>query len=160
MKNILTSIILALIISLSANAQEKGQKFKEQMKAKKVAFITSKVELSVEEAQSFWPVYNEHEKNLDDLHEKKREIMKKIHHNDGSLKDDELLEMIDKLTAIDLDEAKENSAYVAKVKKVLPASKIVKLFEAEREFKHTLLKEFRGGGHEGPGGHGGPNCMD
>jgi hypothetical protein len=157
MKTIFCISIMTLVLTFTTSAQEKG-KFREQMKAKKVAFITSKIELTVEEAQSFWPIYNEHEKALDDLHTKKREIMKKIHHNDGSLKDDELLSMIDQLTEIDLDEAKENKTYIAKVKKVLPASKIVKLFEAEKDFKHTLLKEYKGGHGEGHEGRGGPNC--
>ncbi|MBN2683252.1 MAG: hypothetical protein JXR58_12145 [Bacteroidales bacterium] len=158
MKTIFSISIFSLLIVLSANAQGKGEKFREQMKAKKVAFITSKLDLTVDEAQSFWPVYNEHEKSLDELHDKKRSIMKKIHHNDGSIKDDELIIMIDQLTDIDLNEAKENKSYIAKVKKVLPAGKIVKLFEAEKDFKHTLLKEYKGGHGEGHGGPGGPNC--
>lgn len=158
MKSIITITLVSLFIVFNANAQEKGEKFREQMKAKKVAFITNKLELSVEEAQTFWPVYNEHDKNQVELQQKRREIMKKIHHNDGTLKDDELLAMIDKLTEIDLEQAQESKTYIGKVKKVLTASKIVKLFEAEREFKHSILKEYKGGMHGGPEGSGGPNC--
>ena len=164
MKKTLFFTILSLLFLISANAQvEKKEKpTKEQIKANKVAFLTSQLDLSVEEAQKFWPVYNEHDKKMEEFHKERRKNMKKIKQKKEELTDDEMIAIIDNFTDNDLKVAQENKAYIDKVKKVLPIKKAVKLFEAEREFKHTLLKEYRGWHHgeHGEGGEmpGGPMC--
>ena len=70
----LISILLTLSISVAALAQPqngpgKGQHKHdfEKIRAEKVAFITSEVGLTAEEAQAFWPLYNEIENQQKEL---------------------------------------------------------------------------------------------
>ena len=69
-KLIIASLTCLFICSMSMQAQSKKENFenwREKMKAEKVAFITSYVDLTVEEAQNFWPIYNGIEKKKDEL---------------------------------------------------------------------------------------------
>ena len=61
--------ILILFISVSAFAQ-RGEKMNERIKAQKIAFITEKLSLTSEEAQEFWPIYNEIEAKKETLRKK------------------------------------------------------------------------------------------
>jgi len=70
--NKLTIIIFSLCLSASICGQQitKEQKL-ERIKAQKMAFITNKLNLSSEEAQLFWPVYNDFFKNKELLNREK-----------------------------------------------------------------------------------------
>jgi len=162
MNNSKKTIILMLIgvfAFVNSFSQDEEVDPQEKIQAKKVAFITDKLDLSVEEAQKFWPVYNEHEADMDKIHEKRKGVMKKINKEAETLSDEELTKLVDQFAEYDLEEAKIHKSYYDDVKKVLPIKKVVKLIKAEREFKQTLLKEFKGHGHGGPGMGRGP-CVE
>ena len=69
MKTILNTIIVAALMiagSLNALAQEKfDDNWKERMRSEKIAFLTLELNITPEEAQVFWPVYNKVQKELD-----------------------------------------------------------------------------------------------
>ncbi|MEP4946352.1 MAG: hypothetical protein ABJU26_02325, partial [Flavobacteriaceae bacterium] len=48
----------------------------ERIKTLKVAYITEKISLTSEEAQSFWPVYNDYEEKKHALRKKERDELK------------------------------------------------------------------------------------
>ena len=71
---ILFPIIFLLVTSLSFYKRIK--KKREKVKALKVAYITEQLELTTDEAQKFWPIYNAFdEKQSELLHEKMRAIL-------------------------------------------------------------------------------------
>lgn len=45
---------------------------RDRIKTLKVAFITEQVDLTSEEAQQFWPIYNEHEEVMENIRRKER----------------------------------------------------------------------------------------
>ena len=113
------------------------------IEAQRIAFITQKLELTSDEAKVFWPVYNEYDV-------KRHELKKSF--KDG---DDFNKQSIDKLTESEatkilddqiiqaqkfLDLRKE---YHAKFKSVLPAVKVLKLYDAEREFQKVLIDKIK-----------------
>ena len=62
MKNrILTLLMLTSMLAVAQPTGRPGdfEEKREKIEAIKVAFITEQIDLSVEESQSFWPVYNE-----------------------------------------------------------------------------------------------------
>ena len=74
MKNLNFFIVTILLISVSTFGQrgpirERFQEKKEQIKALKVAFITTELNLTPEEAAKFWPIFNAFE-------DKQKEIKK------------------------------------------------------------------------------------
>ena len=87
--------ILILLISFSGFAQRGGE-IQEKIKAQKIAFITDKLELTSEEAQQFWPIYNEFEAKVEkikseDLRPLKREMRQ------GDVSDKRAGEILEKL---------------------------------------------------------------
>ena len=53
--------ILVSYPAFSQNRFRRGQNFQDRIKAQKIAFFTEKIQLTVQEAERFWPVYNEFE---------------------------------------------------------------------------------------------------
>lgn len=146
MKNLYFILFLTLYITTGLNAQNCGDncKKKDQIKAQKVAFITDKLQLTVEEAQQFWPIYNEKNKKSDDIDVQIRTIVKNFKKNKETLSNTELETMSDKLMELETSSSKLDAEYYLKYKKVLPIRKILELNEAEREFKHELLQQLKG----------------
>lgn len=119
-----------------------GQKF-EKVKALKTAFITDRLDLTSAEAEKFWPVYNQYEKELHQLQVVERmAILDKVAESGGvkNLSEKEASEILQKV--LDLNQkiqTTENNKYIA-LKKVLPSVKILKLIKAEEGFKRELFK--------------------
>ena len=85
---------------------------KEQVEAMKIAFITKKLNLSPEEAQQFWPVYNEYTAKRDAL---RKEVRKSKKTKDGQTEpsDAEVAKMIEqhftlRQQELDLDKVYHN----------------------------------------------------
>lgn len=111
----------------------------ERIEAMKVAMITKQLELTVEESQNFWPVYNE-------LQAKEMELKKSLR------PEKPMAELTEKEAEMQLDkhilrlekEAALQKEYLLKMKQVLPAKKLLKLHQVEGEFKKRLVTEMRG----------------
>jgi len=146
MKKIFFTVLLTLCIIPVLNAQNCEEKCKkiDQIKAQKVAFITEKLQLTVEEAQQFWPVYNEKNKKSDEIDNQIKNLVKNYKKNKETLSNTELETMSDKLVELEASSSKLDAEYYQKYKKVLPIRKILELNQAEREFKHELLKQLKG----------------
>jgi hypothetical protein len=149
MKNIILSFLLAFFF-IGVNAQNEDCKRHEQIKARKIAIITEKLELTPEEAQKFWPLYNEYEEKLSKIHEKKRESHKNFEENKDNLTDEDYKKFADTYVDSKLEEAELTKEYKDKYCEILPAKKVVLLYHTEQMFKRELLKDIRG--HHGKGG--------
>lgn len=132
------SILLILFISSNLFAQRPDR---EKIKALKIAHITEQLDLTKEEAQKFWPVYNANEdarnKLRADSFEKRQDISA-----------DDLTESEAKALLLDFEKAEQqktalNSKMLKDLLEILPAKKIIKLYQAERSFKRKLIEEFK-----------------
>ena len=133
--------MFALLISVSAFGQ-RGAKIQERIKAQKVAFITERLDLSADEAQQFWPIYNTYEDKTESIRQNDlkdvRQAMKR-----GNLSDNEAQDILSKFMAAEdkLHQAKKD--LVSDLKKVLPPQKIIALKAAEEAFKQKLIQIMR-----------------
>jgi hypothetical protein len=109
----------------------------------KVEFITSKLELTSEEAEKFWPVYNEFEDKMHALQKKRRDAMKKMRDKEGEPTDKEVEKMIDLNFEIDQEMMNTRMAYDAKFKEGLPNQKVGKLYLAEEQFKREVMRKMK-----------------
>ena len=144
MKRLLTICLLAAI-SLGSFAQDKECKkaqMHEKFQADKVAFLSQKMDLSVKEAEAFWPLYNEYSKAADEAHKAVMEAVGKIHKAD-ELSDAEASAAIDALLAAQKQENELQVQYTAKFKKVLPVKKVAAFFAAEDAFRKHLFRQFK-----------------
>ncbi|GGD23950.1 Spy/CpxP family protein refolding chaperone [Hyunsoonleella pacifica] len=144
----LTTIILVLFCTLSTYAQPRHS---ERIKSLKIAFITDQLNLTTEEAQKFWPVYNDFEEKTSKIRfEKIRSIRNNIRNNYDSLTDEEAKALIKKMSAAENKLHELRNTYHAKIMDIIPAKKIIKLKIAEEDFKKKMLKELRNRRKEKP----------
>lgn len=115
----------------------------DRLKSNKVAFLTEKLDLTVNEAQVFWPLYNEYDGKLDKILTEKRTILSKVNKNQNSISQAEQTKLADRLTELEINEADLQKEYHEKFKTVLPIDKVLKYYKAETEFKKHILKELQ-----------------
>ena len=117
-----------------ANAQGGGDKENrsEKIQALKIAFITQKLELSADEAQKFWPVYNRYEAEL-------RQVITANRIGGDALDNEEKVLNVKK-------------KYRTEFNKVIGQPKTTILFNSEREFRGVLMRQLKG---KDGGKHGG-----
>ncbi len=128
---------------------------REQIRAHKVAFISTELNLTTSEAEKFWPVYNEYEKKLTAKREAKRKLMKELKAI-SDLSAEAAYEKMEQLLKIEEEEVALRSEYLVKFATVLDKKKAARVFIAEEKFKKELIRIMNPGGpHGGPGGHGG-----
>jgi len=94
-----------------------------KFKVMKIAYLTEKLELTPEEAQQFWPIYNEFEskKKLErkEFRDDKKDMEKEI-----ELSDADIEKMLNEHLQLKQDELNLEKEYLAKFKTVLPMKKV------------------------------------
>jgi len=147
MKAILISGLFA--ITLFGTNTVYGQKFKnmeekrERVEALKVGFITKQLDLTPEEARSFWPVYNQMQSELQTLRKSRRTAIANAVINYDTMKDSEVETLVDNEIIFRQQELDIRKKYHPQFKTVLPIRKVAKLYRSEEEFKRNLLQEMK-----------------
>jgi 1,2-phenylacetyl-CoA epoxidase catalytic subunit len=147
MKNVQIRCIFATIalvlVSFSSSAQtaEKPQPKKEKIEQLKIAFITKELDLTTEEAEKFWPVYNEMTTALRKEKKSRREKNAALKANYETLSDDEIEKKTLEILDSEIAEATLRKEHTEKIAKVIGYKKTVKLLSIEQRFKKELLKK-------------------
>ena len=139
--------IICLMLALSASAQDnrmpnRRDQFSPAEYAKQQReFFTKNAELAPQEADAFFPIYNE-------LQQKKREINRQIRmtmrQEPGTqISEEQSLKAIDAKADANIKIAELEKEYLNKFKEVLPASKILKIQNAEEQFNSQILKDIQ-----------------
>lgn len=136
MKKILF-LAASLIFALNVFAQPQGGRLHDKMQAQRIAFITQRLDLSPEESQQFWPIYNQYTEKLKQIRLEKPE--KPMIDMTEAEAEKAILGDFDK-EARELELKKE---YYQKLKKVISVKKISRLYIAERDFRTELLKRLK-----------------
>ena len=143
--NKLKILIITLLCPLFMLAQPPlSEKKMKQIESQKIAFLTKDLDLSPEEAQDFWPVYNQYSKEMKAFHDKRREGPKKLNKDLSNLSDKELEKMLDNMIdgfeQIQTQEIDIKKKYHTEFKKVLSIQQVAILYRSERKFKGELLR--------------------
>ena len=126
----------------------------ENIESLHTAFITEKLNLSPEEAQKFWPVYNQYHTEAEALKKQRGENREMVTKAGGidNMSDADVQKLIANESDIETREVDLRKQYVVKFEQVIPARKVAKFYIAEEEFKLYLLKQL-GNNRRGGGGH-------
>jgi hypothetical protein len=145
----INKILIAIVLLFSINTFAQGGRLlkekREQIKAMKVAYITNELSLTPEEAAKFWPLYNAFEEKQQEIRKQKlKGYLDRI--DDDSFDNVSEKEAATILTQMESTEEELHQAkkkFVAGLKGVLPATKILKLKKAEEGFNRKLLQQYR-----------------
>lgn len=128
---------------------EKEQKKRERIHAQKIAFISTEVDLTPEEAQKFWPVYNQFEAEIEKARKERRKYMKELRKSDD-LTDERAYELFELIFKSEKKESDIRLSYLKKFADILGKKKSTALFIAEEKFKRELLKKLKKDGDRPP----------
>lgn len=135
MKTFIWLIALSFsLLPMQLLAQGQGGK-KEQIEAKRIAFYTEKLDLSRSEAEVFWPVYREMNKQLLEL---RKEMKSQRKGNVSEISDNELEKLLDDMIDFKQKELDVKKRYHEEFKDILPIRKVAKLYHAEEQFKKRM----------------------
>ena len=148
MKKIILPILL-FFLSLNILAQHN----REKIIALKISFITEKLDLTEQEAQKFWPIYNNYDKVTSKIrHDDIRNIRREIRRNISTLTDKRARDLIIVLNEAESALHKHRMELSTKLLKIIPPKKILLLKIAEEDFKRKMLERFKNRGHQRKGG--------
>ena len=142
--NIKTTLI-ALLCPLFMFSQNISDKKRKKIESQKIAFITKALDLSSEEAQVFWPVYNNFSDEMKTIKEKRREVFSKARENRSSLTEKEIGNIIDERLIMEQEILDLKVKYNKEFQKVISNRQISALYHAEEEFKKELLNRIKKG---------------
>jgi 3-dehydroquinate dehydratase len=148
-KTLIITLLIALPLFSIAQQKHGGQCHHEEIMVEKVSFLTTNLDLTVNEAQNFWPVYNEFQNKLKENSEEIFTIRKDLKTNIDNLSDEKINEKIDRMIELESEKADITSNYNEKFKKVLPIKKVALLYNYERDFRRHLLEKYRSKGKSG-----------
>lgn len=141
-------LFLYLFLLLSVITYGQNERLKEkrdQIKAMKVAFLTTELNLTSIEAEKFWPVYNAYDdKQFELRHQKMKTYARKL--NDGSLdnmSDREALAFLNQIESTDEEQYVIRKKFNSALRNILPPTKILKLRKSEVDFDRKLLQQYR-----------------
>lgn len=130
---------IVLIVSVFIpRVQAQDGEMADRIKALRAEVYTRVLNLTSDEAEKFWPVFNEYVANKENLQKQ----LKPENDLDG-MSDQEVEEYVKKYFEIRQKEFDLEKDLVQKLRKVLPIRKIAKLPKAEREFRESLLKRLQ-----------------
>ena len=150
---ILGSLLLAVAAAPPAQAQGRGRLGQpgariSQLDNAKIAFITSRLTLNQDQAQRFWPMYNEFVAKRRELNRTSR-LLRRDATNAG-LSDAQLRDNFTQDFAIRQQQLNLEKDYFEKAQKVLTLRQVAQFYQAERDFTKEVLQRVAGAGQAGP----------
>ncbi|KPM33175.1 Hypothetical protein I595_77 [Croceitalea dokdonensis DOKDO 023] len=116
---------------------------RDRIKTLKVAYITEQLGLTPTEAQSFWPVYNAHEEQLERIRKKEREKFVGVQTDMSVITDEQANDMVNSFVFLQQQKHEIEEKFIKDLRTVISNKKIILLFRAENNFKKRLLQEYR-----------------
>ena len=140
-------LVLLLAAASAAYAQPRPQEdWKEKMQSVKIAFLTNEIGLTPTEAQSFWPIYNAVNEELDkavySTFSSYMELEKAI---SDKKSDKEISKCLERYLEAMSSQNEIRSESVAKYRKILPDTKVAKIFVAEEKFRRQNIRMLQHG---------------
>lgn len=121
---------------------------REKIESMKVAFLTEKMDLTPEEAQKFWPIYNQYKNEMKALRNEKKELSDDSITDFKSMSDAQALKLIDEKLVLDQKLVDIKKKYHQQYKNIFSPQKVAMLYHADNQFKAFLLKKGQQGDSE------------
>lgn len=135
-------ILPLLALALHGAAQTAPGGRLSQLENARIAYLTEKVSLTQDQAQQFWPVYNEYAAKRRDLNQRSRQLRST---HPETLSDQQLRDNLNRVLDLRQQEVDLDKDYLRKFQKVLSIRQVSQLYTAERQFTREVLQRVAGG---------------
>lgn len=130
-------LIIALMLCClqAAFAQDGGG---QKIENAKIGLITNRLNLSTEQSQQFWPVYNDFDAKKKDIRKQMRKLI--VETNTLTTTDEKILSNIKETLNLQQKEVDLEREYMNKFLKVINVRQLAELYKAEQMFTQMLLQ--------------------
>ena len=143
-KGLFISLLVVLVASTQAQPPgppgggKHNPRMGKKIESMRIAFITNELNLTPAESQAFWPVFNEMKEKERTIREEMKpgRPVEELSEQEASALLDQQMRLMEKETALRLE-------YTDRFRKILPASKVLRLQHAEVEFRRQLVNEVK-----------------
>ena len=148
MKNFRIFAVVAAfaIISVSSTfAQPNKQNWHDKMMSEKIGYLTAQLELTPEEAQVFWPVYNKIAEKNKEQNKAVGEAYKALTQalKEGTASDKEIDKLLDAYLTAKQAQKENGKNDAAQYRKVLSSKKVAKLYIAEESYRRHQINRMK-----------------
>ncbi|EOZ98332.1 hypothetical protein A33Q_0986 [Indibacter alkaliphilus LW1] len=141
MKNI-SLTLLVFLMTLGVFAQRPERTYdKEKLESARVAFITNRLDLKPEQAEKFWPAFNEYQEKRNSMMKDMSEINRKAN---SDISDQDAGQLIKKRLEIQQNMLNLEKQFMDDVQKTISPSQAAKLHEVNRQFTRQLYRMNQG----------------
>ena len=132
-------------------AQEKPadnmQILRDKLKADKKVLVAANMELTESEAQGFWPLYDQYQKDLQQINQRIADLLESYAADlqGKSLTDGKAKKLIEEAVAIEQAEAQLKSTYAPQLSKVLPVKKVARYLQIENKIRAIVKYDLASG---------------
>lgn len=138
-KTTILIIILTIAFTASLKAQDDFPRAKEKIRAAKVGLITSHLNLTEDQAKTFWVVYEEFDKKRAEIRKNIREMTAES--RNITTTDDKILADIKEVLSLKQKEVDLEKEYLSKFLKTINVRQLSELFKTEQLFNQMLVKK-------------------
>ncbi len=116
------------------------QILREKIKADKKLLVAANMELTESEAKNFWPIYENYQKDLQNINERLGKLLQSYatEYKNKTMTDDKAKKLTDEYLSIQQAEVKLQSSYVPKLSKALPATKVARYLQIENKIRAVI----------------------
>lgn len=148
------TLLTVMLITVSAVLGQTREQM-EKIQQMKIAFITERLDMNTEQAQAFWPIYNDYSKRHDQIRKAQMNKMREVRRTKTweDLSDAEANELLGRFLDGNIDIARNQQDLYKKLDGILTPVQKLRLYQSETEFTKQLVKRLRNEGRENrPGG--------
>ena len=118
---------------------------KEKLESARIAYFTSRMNLTPDEAARFWPVYNEYRKAMDEARRANRgefHELRKMTEDGNTSEVNMKKQLMDFIDGCKKDDELER-LYLDEFLKILPVEKVALMYVAEEDFRIKMIKMWK-----------------
>jgi hypothetical protein len=136
---IYTLLFALVLLAFSGQAQgRRGGERGEKIDAARTAFLTDKMKLTPDQAQKFWPLYNEYDAKRKEIRQKGRLFKGQ---NLETMSDAQIIDKMNLMFDSRQKELNLDKDYADKFQKVISVRQLAAMYKGEREFTKALLQK-------------------
>ena len=119
--------------AMAGEASDAVELTRSVVQVERKAVVAKAMELTQQESQAFWPVYNEYWNNLNKINDRKVKLIMDYAKNYGNISDTMAKDMLKEFFDIQNATLKLKKKYVKKFENVLPPKKVFRYFQTENK---------------------------
>ena len=105
------------------------------------AIVTSVMDLTPKEAEAFWPLYREYRMEMAKVGDRVSKVLVQYTEQYDTLSDQQASQIMNEWISVEKTKNDVKSKYVSRFKKILPARKVMRFFQADNKLDAMLTAQ-------------------